>query len=99
MLANLESSGGLIYSQRVLLALVESGMDRQAAYKLVQRNAHAALAEGTPFKDRVSSLPEFTDRLSAEQIDRLFDPMEQLHAVDAIFARLGIEQEAAVAAA
>ncbi|MGN6485584.1 MAG: adenylosuccinate lyase [Thermomicrobiales bacterium] len=93
MLANLESSGGLIYSQRVLLALVESGMDRQEAYKLVQKNAHAALAAGERFKDRVSSLPEFTSRLSAEQIDRLFDPMEQLHAVDATFERLGLGVE------
>ncbi|MGN6483982.1 MAG: hypothetical protein ACTHMX_06215, partial [Thermomicrobiales bacterium] len=65
----------------------------QEAYKLVQKNAHAALAAGERFKDRVSSLPEFTRRLSAEQIDRLFDPMEQLHAVDATFERLGLGVE------
>lgn len=92
MLANLNLLGGLIYSQRVLLALVESGMDRQDAYKLVQQHAHAALAAGERFQDRVSSVPEFTERLTQEQIGDLFDPWQQLHNVDATFARLGLEE-------
>jgi len=93
MLANLEMSGGLIYSQRVLLALVERGMDRQVAYKIVQKNAHAALADGQRFQDRVSSRPEFTEYLNPELIEKLFDPCEQLHQVDEIFARLGLEEK------
>jgi len=91
MLTNLEISGGLIYSQRVLLALVERGMDRQDAYKLVQRNAHAALEVRERFQDRVSSRAEFTDLLTPEIIDTLFDPWEQLQHVDATFARLGLK--------
>jgi adenylosuccinate lyase len=90
MLENLNASGGLIFSQRVLLALVESGMDRQEAYKLVQSNAHAALANGEKFQERVSNRPEFTALLSQPAIDKLFDPWEQLHAVDATFERLGL---------
>jgi adenylosuccinate lyase len=92
MIANLESSGGLIYSQRVLLALVESGMDRQDAYKLVQRNAHAALAAGEKFQDRVRTLPEFSERLTSDEITGLFDPWEQLRQVDAIFERVGLAE-------
>lgn len=93
MLANLEMSGGLIYSQRVMLALVERGIDRQVAYKVVQKNAHAALADGERFQDRVSSRPEFTEYLNPELIEKLFDPWEQLHQVDHIFARLGLEEK------
>lgn len=90
MLSNLEMSGGLIYSQRVLLALVEKGMDRQEAYKLVQQNARAALAAGERFRDRVSVRSEFTDLLSPELIENLFHPWEQLQHVDATFTRLGL---------
>ncbi len=90
MLANLEMSGGLIYSQRVLLALVEQGMDRQEAYKLVQQNAHAALAAGERFKDRVATRQEFRDHLSQARIEELFDPWQQLQHVDAIFERVGL---------
>ncbi|HEU0164592.1 MAG TPA: hypothetical protein VFQ54_06060, partial [Thermomicrobiales bacterium] len=71
---------------------VESGMDRQDAYKLVQRNAHAALAAGEKFQDRVRALPEFTERLTSGQITALFDPWEQLQQVDAIFDRLGLAE-------
>ena len=63
MRRNLESSGGLIFSQQVLLALVERGLDRQAAYKLVQRaaravtDADAAGVPGRPFIERRSADP------------------------------------------
>jgi len=95
MLANLNASGGMIFSQRVLLALVEAGLDRQVAYKLVQKHAHAAVSAGEKFQDRVSSLPEFTEHLTQEQIADLFDPWAQLHAVDAIFARVGLGESEA----
>ena len=52
MIANLESSGGLIYSQRVLLALVDAGMDRQEAYKLIQRHAHGSWHGAVSFQRR-----------------------------------------------
>lgn len=90
MRANLESTGGLIYSQRVLLALVDAGMDRQEAYKLVQRLALAAWDGGTPFREALSQTPEVRSRLSAAELAALFDPSDQLREIDRIFARVGL---------
>jgi adenylosuccinate lyase len=90
MRANLELTGGLVFSQRVLLALVEAGMDRQAAYKLVQRHALASWDGGPPFRDALAGDPEVAGRLSGDALEALFDPADQLRHVDAIFARLGL---------
>jgi adenylosuccinate lyase len=92
MHANLEMSGGLIYSQRVMLALVDAGMDRQRAYKLVQGEAMAAVAEpdGPTFRERISQHPEVLDAATPEHLCRLFDPWDQLGYVDATFQRLGL---------
>ncbi|MBA2468129.1 MAG: adenylosuccinate lyase [Chloroflexia bacterium] len=92
MKTNLESSGGLIYSQRVMLALVDAGMDRQAAYKLVQKHAHAAWDEGQTFQDVIAADPIVQERLSAEKLDELFDPWQQLEHLDATFDRLGLRE-------
>lgn len=88
MLANLNMSGGLIFSQRILLALVDGGMDRQDAYRLVQRHAHAT--DHRTFRERIEQDPEVQARVSAEDISRAFDPWDQLHNVDATFARVGL---------
>ena len=90
MLANLNLTGGLIFSQRVLLALVDAGMDRQEAYRLVQRHAHAAPALGVPFRQLVAQDPEVQARISPQQLDDLFDPWAQLHHIDATYERLGL---------
>ncbi len=90
MRANLDLTGGLIYSQRVLLALVEAGMDRQEAYKLVQRHALAAWDGGPPFQEALSLDPAVTSRVSPADLGGLFDPADQLRHVDAVFARLGL---------
>ena len=90
MLANLESTGGLIYSQRVLLALVDAGMDRQEAYKLVQRHAHSTWQAGQTFKDVIAAEPVVQERLSRDQLDDLFDPWQQLQHLDESFERLGL---------
>ncbi len=92
MKANLESSGGLIYSQRVMLALVDAGMDRQRAYKLVQAAAMAAAkdASGPTFRERIAADPDVRDAVSDDQLDTIFDPWDQLHNVDATFERLGL---------
>jgi adenylosuccinate lyase len=88
MVANLNSTGGLIYSQRVLLALVDAGMDRQQAYKTVQRNAMTAWEEGNlTFADLLKNDADVKKHLNPERIDALMDPHEQLVHVDAIFAR------------
>lgn len=90
MLDNLNMSGGLIFSQRVLLALVDGGMNRQDAYKLVQRYAHSALSVGKPFRQLISEDPEIQTRVPIEKLDGIFDPWDQLAHVDATFGRLGL---------
>lgn len=91
MLANLNMSGGLIFSQRILLALVDGGMDRQDAYKLVQRHAHSS--DGRTFRERVEGDPDVQQRVPASEIEKAFDPWDQLHNVDATFARVGLTQK------
>jgi adenylosuccinate lyase len=95
MLANLNMSGGLIFSQRILLALVDGGMDRQDAYRLVQKYAHHVDELGKPFQRLIAEDPEVRQRVPAEKIEQAFDPWDQLQHVDATFERLGLVQKAA----
>lgn len=88
MLANLEKSFGLLYSQRVLLALVEAGMLRDDAYAVVQRSAMKAWEEKTSFKDLLKADGEVTARLSAGELDACFDPAYQLRNMGVIFDRV-----------
>jgi adenylosuccinate lyase len=96
MRRNLESLGGLHNSQRVLLALVEAGANREDAYRLVQRNAMgtwaAAGAGATPlagdFLRRLQGDDEVTALLSADALAGLFDDAYHLKHVDTIFARV-----------
>ena len=90
MIANLESTGGLVYSQRVLLALVEAGMDRQDAYKVVQRHALTAWDGGTPFRKALLLDPAVNTVLDEDQMNELFDPKNQLTHVAEIFSRIGL---------
>lgn len=94
MLANLESTGGAIFSQRAMLGLVEAGLDRQAAYKLVQRNAMRAWDEGGHLREYLRSEPEVVALLGPEQIDALFDYDYHLRHIDVDFERLGLLQPA-----
>src|SRR5204862_5442829 len=78
MRRNLEYTGGLFFSEGVMLALVRSGMARQAAYELVQKHALAtASALGTPgapsFRERLGNDPDVAARLSPALIDQAFD--------------------------
>ena len=68
MRANLESSGGLFFSQRLLLALVESGLDRDGAYRLVQRHAMQAWDEGLDFRELVRADAEIAGRIDLEKV-------------------------------
>ena len=88
MLANLNMSGGLIFSQRILLALVDGGMDRQDAYRLVQRHAHAH--DDRTFRQRIEADSEVQERVPSAEIEKAFDPWDQLHNVDATFKRVGL---------
>jgi adenylosuccinate lyase len=90
MAENLGLSHGLIYSQRVLLRLTDSGLPRQVAYELVQRHAMRAWRERRPFLELLLADPGVTDRLSPDEVKRCFDPALFLRNVDAIFRRAGL---------
>ncbi|HLG09987.1 MAG TPA: lyase family protein, partial [Gaiellaceae bacterium] len=85
MRANLEATGGLFFSQRLLLALVESGLDRDAAYRAVQRDALRAWDEGLDFRDLVRADTEIAGRVDLGEI---FDLEAFTRYVDVVFARL-----------
>ena len=88
MRRNLESLGGLVDSQRVLLALTQAGMSREDAYRAVQRNAMAVWHGEGRFPDLLKADPEITRYLAAEAIDALFDTAYHLKHVDTIFRRV-----------
>lgn len=98
MHANLDRSGGLVYSQQVLLALIDAGMDRQTAYTLIQRHAHAAMGEGPPFREALGVDPTVRERLTGDQLGALFDPTLQLVHVDETFRRIGLPVAESVSA-
>jgi adenylosuccinate lyase len=93
MLENLELTRGLIYSQPVMLALVDAGMDRQEAYRLVQRLAQRSLAGGPAFQDALVADPSIAQWIGQEEISSLFDPRGQLQCVGEVFTRLGLESD------
>ncbi|MGZ4789063.1 MAG: adenylosuccinate lyase [Terriglobales bacterium] len=88
MLANLESTGGLVFSGQLLLDLVEHGVSREDAYRLVQRDAMKAWKEGLNFRQLVMSDDEITCRVPRKQIEMAFDLKRQLRNIDKIFARV-----------
>jgi adenylosuccinate lyase len=84
----LASSGGLVFSQRVLLGLVDSGLTREEAYALVQRNAMACWESGTPLRELLAADPEVAGRLDAAALDTLFDPSWYLRHVGTVMERV-----------
>ena len=90
MLANLNKTGGLIFSQKVMLALVEKGVLREDAYKWVQRNAMARWLEGADFKTNITNDEDVKKYLSPQDIEACFDPKAMLHHIDTIMARFGL---------
>ena len=85
MRANLEATGGLFFSQRLLLALVEAGLVRDEAYRLVQRHAMRAWDEGLDFRDLVRGDTEIAARVD---LDDVFDLRAYTRHVDEIFGRM-----------
>ena len=81
---------GLIFSQRVMLALIDKGLSRQKAYELVQRNAMKVWEAGADFRATLLSDPEVASRLSEAELDDCFDIEHHLRFVDEIFQRLEI---------
>src|SRR5439155_147074 len=92
MAENLELSHGLVYSQRVLLKLTETGLARQVAYEIVQRHAMRAWRERRPFFELLAADPAVTERIGSDELKACFDPAWYLRNVDAIFRRVGLIQ-------
>ncbi len=90
MRENLEASYGLAFSQRVLLALIDKGLKRQDAYKLVQANAMRAWDERTSYLDLLADDPQVTAHLSRDELASLFDHRYYLKHVDDSFRRIGL---------
>jgi len=88
MQANLDKLGGLIHSQRVMLALTQKGVSREDAYRLVQRNAMPVWLEGKDFRTLLGADKEVTQALSAADLDGLFDLGYHTRHVDTIFRRV-----------
>ena len=88
MKANLESTGGLVFSGQLLLDLVEHGVSREDAYRMVQAHAMRAWKEGLNFHDLVLKDKNITGRVPRQRIEHAFDLKRQLRNVDKIFARV-----------
>jgi adenylosuccinate lyase len=93
MAENIESLGGVIHSGEILLVLAKSGISREDAYRIVQRNAMATWsklgkADAVDFRANLAADPEIAGRVSAAELDAAMDPMLHLRRVDAIFARV-----------
>jgi adenylosuccinate lyase len=90
MKKNLELTRGLVFSQRVMLALIEKGLSRQAAYEIVQRNAMKAWKGNRNFLGLLKADAEVKSRLPESELEGLFDYQHYLQHVDEIFRRLGL---------
>jgi adenylosuccinate lyase len=88
MMANLESTRGLVFSGQLLLDLVESGVSREDAYRLVQSHAMRAWKENLDFHELILNDPEIRGRVPQAKIERAFDLSRQLKNIDKIFARV-----------
>jgi adenylosuccinate lyase len=93
MRANMNLGGGIVFSQRLLLALVEKGMARDEAYRLVQAAALDAWDKGGDFRRLAASEPRISAVLTPPEMDAIFDPSWHLKNIDVTFQRIGIGEE------
>ncbi len=92
MLRNLNLTKGLIFSQKVLLALVEKGLTRETAYKIVQRNAMRCWKTGENFLDVLKEDEDIIKYLGDGELEKIFDYKSILEKIDFIFEKIGIEK-------
>jgi len=92
MKQNIKLTKGLIFSQRIMLALIDKGLSRQKAYELVQRNAMKAWKGNKNFLGLLKADPEVTATLSQAELEPLFDEQYYLRYVNGIFERLGLTE-------
>ncbi len=88
MLRNINLTRGLIYSQRVMLRLVEKGVEKLKAYECVQRNAMESWEKELDFKELLKRDPCITEFLTLDELDELFDPKYYIRRIDDIFNRV-----------
>ncbi len=88
---NMAKTYGLIYSQRVMLSLIDAGLTREAAYDLVQPLTKIAWDESKSFEELVKENKTINQKLSKDEVNNLFDPSYHLTQVDAIFKRVGLD--------
>lgn len=88
MMKNLNKLGGLIFSQRILLALTQQGVSREDSYKFVQRNAMKVWTEGKDFLTELKADNDVTDKINHEELEKLFDINYHTKNIDVIFARV-----------
>ena len=91
MMKNLDKTGGLIYSQEVLLALVKKGITREESYAMVQRNAMQVWELGKDFKLLLKSDKDISELLTEDEIDELFDLNKILININKVYKRLELE--------
>ena len=90
MKRNLELTRGLVFSQRVMLALIDKGLGRQKAYEMTQRNAMKAWKGNRSFLTLLKADTEVKDHIKPEELEKIFDYQYYLQHVDEIFQRLGL---------
>ena len=91
MWTNIELTKGLVFSQRVLIALVESGLSRERSYEIVQACAMRSWEEAADFRELLREEPEVTERLPGEALESIFDYNYYMRYVEDSFMRLGLE--------
>jgi adenylosuccinate lyase len=94
MRANADATGGAIFSQRVMLELIDHGFDRQEAYKLVQKYALKVWDHGGHLREELKHDQEVVEALGEDEIDALFEYEYHLRHIDVAFERLGLVQNA-----
>tara|TARA_B100000029_G_C17595358_1_gene963909 strand:- start:442 stop:1734 length:1293 start_codon:yes stop_codon:yes gene_type:complete len=90
MISNIESTKGLVFSQRLMLALVEKGMPRQDAYRLQQSHAHTTWDEGTDFRELIKSDSIVSNYLNENDLEGIFDYSYYTKHIDAMFERINL---------
>ncbi|HSK74278.1 MAG TPA: adenylosuccinate lyase [Pyrinomonadaceae bacterium] len=93
MLKNLNATRGLVFSGQLLLALTQKGVSREDAYAMTQRNAMKVWDEGGEYKDLILNDEEIREKLSAEEIEKVFDVRHYLRNVDKVFERVFKEKK------
>jgi adenylosuccinate lyase len=90
MRQNIDLTRGLIFSERVLLALIEKGLPRNDAYLIVQGNAKRVWAGEGDLRSLLAADPRLTERLSGEELAACFELEYHLRGIEVAFARLGL---------